>query len=65
MPYGRIVANKASITNRGPESGGSVGGNSKAGLINFALYPAIANIQSVHNRLAGACCKDPNKPQPS
>ena len=54
-------AYKQTIANRGPESGGSVGGNKKPGLINFALYPAIAGIASVTNRVTGACCKDPTK----
>ena len=55
----KLTAYKASITNRGPESGGSVGGNSKAGLVNFSLYGLIDN-RSQLNRLGGACCSKTN-----
>lgn len=40
MPSARFSAYKSSITNRGPQSGGSLGGDKKAGLINFlSLFP--------------------------
>ena len=35
MAGGKFSARKASIINRVPESGGSVGGNSKAGIVSF------------------------------
>jgi hypothetical protein len=55
MPRARLSAYKSSITNRGPQSGGSVGGNDKAGLVNLWQYSGI--VQSVvKRRLPGDCC---------
>lgn len=62
MPSARFSAYKSSITNRGPQSGGSLGGDKKAGLVNFSLYSHIPTSQ-IAPRVAGDCCKDPSKVQ--
>ena len=41
MARSRLSAYKSSITNRGPESGGSVGGNDKAGLVNLWQFSQV------------------------
>ncbi len=55
MPRARLSAYKSSITNRGPQSGGSVGGNDKAGLVNMWNFVGV-NQSTVASRLPGACC---------
>ena len=68
MPRARLSAYKSSITNRGPQSGGSVGGNDKAGLINMWNFVGVTQ-STVSSRLPGACCLDvplgPKRPAPS
>lgn len=41
MPRARLSAYKSSITNRGPQSGGSVGGNDKAGLVSLWQFSGV------------------------
>lgn len=60
MPRARFSAYKSSIINRGPQSGGSVGGNDKAGLVSFSLYSGVP-VSIMLNRIHGNCCKDPVK----
>ena len=55
MPRARLSAYKSSITNRGPQSGGSVGGNDKAGLVNMWNFVGVTQ-STVASRLPGACC---------
>jgi len=55
MAGGKFSARKASIMNRGAESGGSVGGNSKAGLVSLWAFSRVPRKVMV-NRLGGDCC---------
>lgn len=55
MPRARLSAYKSSITNRGPQSGGSVGGNDKAGLVNMWNFVGVTQ-STVASRLPRACC---------
>ena len=55
MAGGKFSARKASIINRGPESGGSVGGNDKAGLVSLWAFSRIPRGIMI-NRLPGDCC---------
>jgi hypothetical protein len=64
MARARFSAYKSSITNRGPESGGSVGGNNKPGLINLWQWSQVPTSQ-LAPRLPNACCKDPNALPPA
>ena len=57
MARSRLSAYKSSITNRGPESGGSVGGNDKAGLVNLWQFSQVPR-SVVFRRLPGDCCLD-------
>ena len=57
MARSRLSAYKSSITNRGPESGGSVGGNGKAGLVNLWQFSQVPR-SVVFRRLPGDCCLD-------
>ena len=50
------------ITNRGPESGGSIGGNMKPGLVNNFYFSMIKS-SVLETRVAGACCRVPPKPK--
>ena len=58
MARARFSAYKSSITNRTGESGGSLGGNDKAGLVNL-WYWSMVPVGTVRPRLPGACCRDP------
>ena len=55
MPRARLSAYKSSITNRGPQSGGSVGGNDKAGLVSMWQFAGVTQ-SVVARRLPGDCC---------
>lgn len=58
MARARFSAYKSSIINRTGQSGGSLGGNDKAGLVTlwqWSMVPASA----IEGRLVNACCKDP------
>ena len=55
MPRARLSAYKSSITNRGPQSGGSVGGNDTAGLVNMWNFVGVTQ-STVASRLPRACC---------
>ena len=57
MARSRLSAYKSSITNRGPESGGSVGGNGKAGSVNLWQFSQVPR-SVVFRRLPGDCCLD-------
>ena len=57
MARSRLSAYKSSITNRGPESGGSVGGNDKAGIVNLWQFSQVPR-SVVFRRLPGDCCLD-------
>ena len=57
MPRARLSAYKSSITNRGPQSGGSVGGNDKAGLSQpLAVFSGVTQKCGISRRLPGDCC---------
>ena len=58
MARARFSAYKSSITNRTGPSGGSLGGNDKAGLVNLWYYSGVP-VGTVRPRLPGACCRDP------
>ena len=55
MARSRLSAYKSSITNRGPQSGGSVGGNDKAGLVSMWQFAGVTR-SVVARRLPGDCC---------
>jgi hypothetical protein len=55
MPRARLSAFKDSITNRGPQSGGSVGGNDKAGLVSMWQFAGVTQ-SVIARRLPGDCC---------
>lgn len=60
MPRARFSAYISSITNRGPQSGGSTGGDKKAGLVNFSFYSQIPS-SLLASRTFSDCCKDPTR----
>ena len=55
MARSRLSAYKSSITNRGPQSGGSVGGNDKAGLVSLWQFSGVTQ-SVISRRLPGDCC---------
>ena len=51
----RAASHTGSLINRTIESGGSIGGNSKAGVIHTSSYPNI-NMGYLRNRVDTGCC---------
>ena len=58
MARARFSAYKSSIINRTGQSGGSLGGNDKAGLVTL-WYWSMVPASAIEGRLTNACCKDP------
>jgi hypothetical protein len=58
MARARFSAYKSSIINRTGESGGSLGGNDKAGLVTLWQWSMVPT-SAIQGRLTNACCKDP------
>jgi hypothetical protein len=58
MARARFSAYKSSIINRTGQSGGSLGGNDKAGLVTLWQWSMVPT-SAIEGRLVNACCKDP------
>lgn len=56
MPRSRFSSYKSSLSNRGPQSGGSIGGNNKAGLVTMWQLSRVPYGQVVQ-RFPNACCR--------
>lgn len=58
MARARFSAYKSSIINRTGQSGGSLGGNDKAGLVTLWQWSMVPT-SAIEGRLTNACCRDP------